>query len=108
MSRKQKGRRRIRRFSKILSLIAFIVLVVFLIFIYKMNVLPMKYFVLIAGVLSFLEIFYLLVCMNRRIKVGILIFLDILAILFMLVEGYGSSSFLPFIYKTFEYPLFIF
>ena len=99
MSRKQRERRKIRKFSKVLSIIAFVVLVVFLFFLYKMNVLPMKYFVLIAGVLSFLEIIYLLTCMNRRIKVGILIFMDILAILFMLIEGYGSWK----LYQTYDF-----
>ena len=99
MSRKQKGRRKIRKFSKILSLFAFFVLVVFLFFIYKMNVLPMKYFALISGVLSLLEIIYLLVCMNKRIKIGILIFMDILAILFILVEGFGSWK----LYKTYDF-----
>lgn len=99
MSRQQKSRRRIRKFSKILSLIAFIVLVAFLFFLYKLNVLPMKYFTLIAGVLSFLEIIYLLICLNKRIKVGILIFMDIIAALAMIIEGYGAWK----LYQTYDF-----
>jgi uncharacterized membrane protein len=69
MSRRQREKRKIRKFSRMLSIIAFIVLVIFLFLLYKLNVLPTKYFSLIAGVLCFMEVIYLLTCLNKRIKV---------------------------------------
>lgn len=99
MSRRQKEKRKIRKFSKILSIIALIVLVVFLFLLYKMNVLPTRYFSLIAGVLGFLEGIYLLTCLNRRIKIGILVFMDIIAVIAILIEGYAGWK----LYQTYDF-----
>ena len=87
---KPKTKKKIRVFSKIICFIALIVLVLFLYYLKKLNVLPNKYFYLIVGVLSFLELIFILFNTNKKIKPVILIILDIFAILFMLVEGYGA------------------
>lgn len=99
MSRRQKEKRKIRKFSRILSIIAFIVLVIFLFLLYKLNVLPTKYFSLIAGVLCFMEVIYLLTCLNKRIKVGIILFMDIIAIIAIIMEGYAGWK----LYQTYDF-----
>lgn len=86
----KKKKKRIRIFSRLLSLIALVVLIAFIYILYKLNVLPLKYFALIVGVLSFLEFIYLSFAFNKRIKVGILIFCNIIAITAILIEGYGT------------------
>ena len=99
MQKKQSNKSRIRIFSKFLSLVALVVLVIFLFLIYKVNVLPSKYFKLIAGVLIFLEAIYLLTCVNKRIKVGVLMFMNLIAVIAIAAEGYGSWK----IYKTYDF-----
>lgn len=87
---KPKTKKKIRILSKIICFVALIVLVMFLYYLKKLNILPSKYFYLIFGILSFLELIFILFSINKRIKPVILIILDIFAILFMLVEGYGA------------------
>ena len=99
MSRRVSEKKKIRKFSKGLSIIALIVLAVFLFLLYKMDVLPARYFSLIAGVLGFLEAIYLLACLNRRIKVGILVFMDIIAIIAIIIEGYAGWK----LYQTYDF-----
>lgn len=86
---KTKSKKEIRSLTKTLSVIALVILVVFVLFLHRMNVLPAKYFYLIVGVLGLLELFFLLLAFNRRIKIWVLILLDILFILVVAVEGYG-------------------
>lgn len=99
MSRRQKQKKKIRKFSRMLSIIAFIVLVIFLFLLYKLDVLPAKYFSLIAGVLCFMEVIYLLTCLNKRIKVGIILFMDIIAIIAIIIEGYAGCK----LYQTYDF-----
>lgn len=99
MSRRVSEKKKIRKFSKGLSIIALLVLAVFLFLLYKMDVLPARYFSLIAGVLGFLEAIYLLTCLNRRIKVGILVFMDIIAIIAIIIEGYVGWK----LYQTYDF-----
>jgi len=99
MSKSQNKKNGIRKFSKLLSIIALIVLSTFLILMYKVSVLPMKYFILISGILVFLEMIYLLTCMNKRIKVGVLLFMNLIAVIAILIEGYGSWK----IYQTYDF-----
>ena len=99
MSRRVSEKKKIRKFSKGLSIIALLVLAVFLFLLYKMDVLPARYFSLIAGVLGFLEAIYLLTCLNRRIKVGILVFMDIIAIIAIIIEGYAGWK----LYQTYDF-----
>ena len=99
MSRRQKQKKKIRKFSRMLSIIAFIVLVIFLFLLYKLDVLPAKYFSLIAGVLCFMEVIYLLTCLNKRIKVGIILFMDIIAIIAIIIEGYAGWK----LYQTYDF-----
>ncbi len=99
MSKNQNKKNGIRKFSKLLSIIALIILIVFLYLIYKVNVLPTKYFSLIACVLIFLEAIYLLTCVNKKIKTSVLTFMNVIAILAIAIEGYGSYK----IYKTYDF-----
>lgn len=85
-----KTKKKIRIFSKFICFIAFVALVLFLYYLKKLNVLPNKYFYLIAACLSFLELIFILFSLNRKIKAGILIFMDIIAILIIAVEAYGA------------------
>ena len=88
MSRKSK-KKKIRVFTRLLSIIALVILVLFILFLKKLNVLPGKYFYLIVSVLSILELFFLLLAFNKRIKVWLLVILDILFVLLVGLEGYG-------------------
>jgi len=100
MSRKKKKFRKTTRLvTKILSFIALIILILFLIFLYKMNVLPMKYFSLIAGILCFLEAIYLFFAFTKRVKIGFLIFLDIVAFIVLIIEGFATYK----LYQTYDF-----
>ena len=90
MSKMSKKKKRIRILSIFLCFVAFVVLCAFLFLLYKIDVLPMKYYLMIAGGLGFLELIYILFCKNKRIKSGIMVFLDIFAIIFILIEGFAS------------------
>ncbi len=88
MSKKQR-KKKVRIFTRILSIIALVILVLFIIFLKRLNVLPDKYFYLIVSVLAFLELIFLTLAFNKRIKVWLLIILDILFVLVVGLEGYG-------------------
>ncbi len=86
---KTKNKKEIRMLTRTLSVIALIILVVFIIFLKRMNVLPSRYFYLIIGVLGLLELVFLILAFNKKIKIWLLVSLDILFILIVIVEGYG-------------------
>lgn len=86
---KTKGKKEIRALTRTLSVIALVILVVFILFLHRMNVLPARYFYLIVGVLGILEFIFLLLAFNKKIRIWILIVLDILFILIVAAEGYG-------------------
>ena len=88
MSKRNK-KRKVRLFTRLLSIVALVILVLFILFLKKLNVLPGKYFYLVVCVLSVLELFFLLLAFNKRIKVWLLIILDILFVLIVGIEGYG-------------------
>lgn len=87
---KNRKKRKVRIFSKIICFIALVALILFLYFLKKINVLPNKYFYLIGAVLCFLEAIFMLFNTSKRIKSGILIGLDIFAIIIILIEGIGA------------------
>ena len=86
---KPKTKKKVRVFTRVLSIIALIILVLFILFLRKLNVLPNRYFYLIVGVLGFLELLFLIIAFSKKIKIWLLIVLDILFILMLPVEGYG-------------------
>lgn len=83
-------KKKIRVFTRVMSVIALVMLVLFTLFLKKLNVLPNRYFYLIVGVLGFLELIYLIFAFNKRIKIWLLIVLDILFVLIVGLEGYGA------------------
>ena len=87
---KKKKKQTIRIVSRVMSVIALFVMAFFLVFLYKLNVLPMKYFALICAVLALLEAIYLFFTFNKKMKTGILVFLDVIAVIAMAVEGFGA------------------
>ena len=87
---KVKKKKKFRTFTRVLSVIALVMLVLFTLFLKQLNVLPNRYFYLIVGILGFLELIYLILAFNNRIKIWLLIVLDILFVLIMVVEGYGA------------------
>lgn len=87
---KKKRKKKIRTFTRILSVIALIVLIFLVIYLKKLDILPNRYFYLIVCVLSILELVFLLFAFNKRIKVWVLIFLDILFVLVVGIEGYAA------------------
>ena len=96
---KRKNKKKVRIFSRVLSFLALIVLVLFLLYLYKVNILPMKYFIAGAGVLGFLELIYLSFALNKRIKIGFLIFMDIIAIIAIAAECFAGYK----IYQTYKF-----
>ncbi len=83
-------KKKIRVITRVISVIALIILVVFALLLNKLNVLPARYFYLIVGVLSLLEFIFLLLAFNKRIKIWLLILLDILFVLIVSIELYGA------------------
>ncbi len=79
----------IRIFSAIICAISFVALVLFLYYLEKLNVLPAKYLYLICGVLSLLEILFIISILIKGLKSWILILFDVFAILIIFVEIIG-------------------
>ena len=80
----------VRIFSTIICVISFIALVVFLYYLEKLGVLPSKYLYLICGVLTFLELIFIISLMIKKTKSWILILFDIIAFLIIVVEIFAS------------------
>ncbi len=83
-------KKKIRTVTRVLSVIALIIYVIFTLILHKLNVLPARYFYLIVGVLGLLEFVYLLLAFNKKIKVWLLILLDIIFVLIVSIELYGA------------------
>lgn len=96
---KEKSKKKVRVFSKILCFIALIVLCAFLYVIYKLNVLPNKYFYAASVSLGVLWLIYFVICINKKIKRGILIIVNLLAIIFIIGESYVTYE----LYKTYDF-----
>lgn len=96
---KEKSKKKVRTFSKTLCFIALIVLCVFLYVVYKLNVLPIKYFYAASISLGVLWLIYFAVCINKKIKKGILIIVNLLAIIFIIGESYVTHE----LYKTYDF-----
>lgn len=96
---KEKSKKKARIFSKIICVIALLVLCVFLYIIYKLNVLPNKYFYPLCIILGLLWFIYFIICINRKIKKGILLIISILAIIFVVGESYITYK----LYETYDF-----
>ncbi len=96
---KEKSKKKVRVFSKMLCFIALLVLVAFLYMIYKLNVLPSKYFYAISITLGLLWFIYFIICINKRIKKSILLIINILAIIFIAGESYVTYE----LYQTYDF-----
>ncbi len=96
---KEKSKKKARIFSKIICVIALLVLCAFLYVIYKLNVLPNKYFYPLCIILGLLWFIYFIICINRKIKKGILIIISLLAIIFIVGESYVTYK----LYETYDF-----
>lgn len=96
---KEKSKKKVRMFSKTLCFIALIVLCAFLYVVYKLNILPSKYFYAASISLGILWFIYFCICINRKIKKGILIIINILAIIFIIGEAYVTHE----LYQTYDF-----
>ncbi len=96
---KEKSKKKVRVFSKILCFIALIVLCAFLYVIYKLNVLPNKYFYAASISLGILWLIYFVICISKKIKKGILIIVNLFAIIFIIGESYVTHE----LYKTYDF-----
>ena len=86
---KPKTKKKIRTFTRVLSVIALIMLVLFTLFLKQLNILPNRYFYLVVGVLGLLVLIFMLLAFSKKVRVWILIVLDVLFILMLPLEGYG-------------------
>ena len=82
----------IRSISRFICFVALIVMAIFLFLLRELNVLPMKYYGAIIGVLCFLELIYMIFCIKRNTKPGVLIFFDFFAIIFIALEIFASTK----------------
>lgn len=96
---KAKTKKKVSTFTRTLCFIALIILGAFLYVIYKLNVLPIKYFYYISIGLGILWFIYFLISLNRKLKVGVLIVVNILALIFMTGELYATSK----IYRAYDF-----
>ena len=92
-------KRKVNVFSKILCFIALLVLGAFLYVIYKLNVLPNKYFYFISISLGILWLIYFAICLNKKLKVGILLVINLLAIISICGEVYITNE----LYQTYRF-----
>ncbi len=75
--------------SKIIWILAVILMIILGYFIFDANILPFKYFLIIVVVLIILGSIHGLIVMKKHTKKVTLIIIDILAVIFMLIEGYA-------------------
>ena len=81
--------KKIRIISKVINIISILV-VCFLIYkLYTSRIIPNKYFVLICIVLGLLEIIFTFFCFKKT-KKGLLVFFDIIAVIFIAIELFGA------------------
>ena len=89
---KLKSKKKVSTFTRTLCFIALIILGAFLYVIYKLNVLPIKYFYCISIGLGILWFIYFLISLNKKLKSVVLIVVNIIAILFMAGELYATQK----------------
>ena len=75
--------------SRIINIISIIVLAAFLYFVYKSNLVPTKYYKIMALSLLACEVIYTLVCINKKASGALLKVLNIIAIIFIIIESIG-------------------
>lgn len=90
MRRKKENHIKIRMVSKILWGISLLVILFLLFLIISADVLPFKYFLPIVLFFVLSSLIHATIVWPSHIKVGILIFVNILAVLFILVGGFAS------------------
>ena len=89
MSKKKKTKRKIS-FFKILALILLLASIFISYILYKVNILPNKYYYAIVGALSFINLVFCSILMRRKSKKGTRIFVSILTMLVLGVIGFAS------------------
>lgn len=87
----KKTKKRIIDVSKIICGIAFLVLVIFLYKIYKTNLVPDKYFMIILCIFGILEVLYAIIVLIPKPKIKLVITLDIFAVIFILLQIFAIS-----------------
>ena len=85
-----KKKKRVRIISRIINFLSIICLAFFLYKLYVSNMIPTKYLVLISLVLVIPEIIYTLFCFNKKTKRWLLIFCDVVAVIFLVIELFGA------------------
>ena len=81
--------KKLRIVSKIINALSILVLIYLIYRLYVSNLVPTKYFILICVVLGVLEVIYTFFC-YKKTKKGILIFFDIMAVIFIASELFGT------------------
>lgn len=75
--------------SRIINILSIIVLGLFLYKVYKLDMIPMKYYKVGAIALIVLELIYTLLCINKKKTGKLLVIFNIFAVLFMIGELFG-------------------
>lgn len=96
---KVKNKKKISTITRTMCFISLIILGVFLYVIYKLNVLPIKYFYYISIGLGILWLIYFLISLNSKLKSFVLIIVNILAVIFMIGEIYATRE----LYRTYDF-----
>ena len=86
----KKAKKRLKIVSKVIGVISLIVLVAFLYTLLRMRVLPSKYLYPIIGILCFFEFVFLFFNFHKKTKRKILVFNDILLVLFIIIELFAT------------------
>ena len=91
MSKKEKRKRKPIKHKKLftfLSILLFIVSIILIVYIYKMNVLGLKYFLIASGALLIIDLIFSFIYL-KRFKMKLKIVFVILGIIFMAAEIFG-------------------
>ena len=96
---KTKSKKKVSTFTRTLCFIALIVLGAFLYVVYKLNVLPAKYFYCISIGLGVLWLIYFLISLNKKFKSAVLVVVNVIAIIFMAGEIYATHE----LYRTYDF-----
>ena len=87
--RKRKQNKVLNAISKTIATVAIVIAIIFEIYIYKLNMLPSKYTIIIFITLAVIYLILSLLAFSKRTKKGLKIFTCIIFILLSFIFGYG-------------------
>lgn len=88
---KRKKRKIINFIGKIVAILGVLVLLIFSIYIFKLDVLPIKYIFILIGIIIFIYSIMYIFILGKRIKISLKLFANIIVIIFSIIFALGVT-----------------